>query len=73
MNTWTGLVMSAGLPSCFGMAASSPATGLLREDKASAVMPMDERAKARRVMLGCFMNSGWFRVVVGFVIENQIG
>jgi hypothetical protein len=53
-KTWTGLLMSAGLPSGFGMGGSAAET-VANDDRPNAVSAIDDRANALRVMWLCFM------------------
>jgi hypothetical protein len=52
MKTWTGLVMSAGLPSGFGIGGSAAET-VPNDDRPNAVSAMDDRAKALRDLWFC--------------------
>ena len=53
-KTWTGLLMSAGLPSGFGMGGSAAET-VANDDRSNAVSAIDDRPNALRVMWFCFI------------------
>jgi hypothetical protein len=63
MKTWTGLLMSSGLPSGFGLGCSSAET-VPNDASANAVIAMDDRAIALRVRWLCFLIRCLFCVVL---------
>jgi hypothetical protein len=60
--------MSAGLPSGFGIGGSAAKT-VLNDDRANAVIAMDDRAKALRVMYFCFIFVCLFCVLFVFLTK----